>query len=213
MINCKKCNKEFEPVKGLLNFCSLACRNSREQTLEIRIKKSESAKINHKNPIKGKFGKNNPKWIPRVFTKCLMCEKDIEHPISKERKYHNECWLKNSGGYRQGSSRGKCGRYKGYWCDSSYELVWVIYQLDHCIPFERNKQRFEYIWNNKKHEYIPDFIQNDTIIEIKGFLTLQVEEKIKSVPGLKVLFKKDLSKEFEYVKNKYGKDFIKLYEK
>lgn len=27
------------------------------------------------------------------------------------------------GGYRKGSGRGKKGRYKGYWCDSSWELA------------------------------------------------------------------------------------------
>lgn len=45
---CKKCQKEFTPQKGLLNFCSLSCRNSREQTDEIRIKKSQSAKNSDK---------------------------------------------------------------------------------------------------------------------------------------------------------------------
>lgn len=45
---CKKCEKEFSPSKGLLNYCSLSCRNSREQTDEIRIKKSESAKKSEK---------------------------------------------------------------------------------------------------------------------------------------------------------------------
>src|SRR5713226_6636200 len=37
------------------------------------------------------------------------------------------------GGYERGSGRGKKGRYRGYWCDSTYELVFVIYTLDHEI--------------------------------------------------------------------------------
>ena len=40
----------------------------------------------------------------------------------------------------------------------------------------------------------------------------QVEEKMKSVPNLKILFKKDLEKEFQYVENRYGKNFVDLYE-
>jgi hypothetical protein len=42
------------------------------------------------------------------------------------------------GQYREGSGRGKKGRYKGHWYDSSYELAFVIYALDHGFWFERN---------------------------------------------------------------------------
>ena len=51
MKNCKKCNKEFEPQKGLLNYCSLTCRNSRIQTEENNKKRSEKLK---KEKIKSK---------------------------------------------------------------------------------------------------------------------------------------------------------------
>jgi Zn finger protein HypA/HybF involved in hydrogenase expression len=44
MNKCKKCGKEFEPVKGLVNYCSLECRNSRSWSEEDKNKKSESAK-------------------------------------------------------------------------------------------------------------------------------------------------------------------------
>ena len=45
---------------------------------------------------------------------------------------------KLAGGYRRGSGRGKKGWYKGYWCDSSWELAWVIYSLEHGVEFTRN---------------------------------------------------------------------------
>lgn len=48
MNNCKKCNKEFEPKKGLINYCSMECRNSREWSDEDKFKKSESAKKSEK---------------------------------------------------------------------------------------------------------------------------------------------------------------------
>lgn len=38
MKKCKKCGSEFEPQKGLISFCSLSCRNSRERTEEIKKK-------------------------------------------------------------------------------------------------------------------------------------------------------------------------------
>lgn len=40
----KKCNKEFESQKGLINYCSLVCRNSRNWTEADKLKKSISAK-------------------------------------------------------------------------------------------------------------------------------------------------------------------------
>lgn len=29
MVECKKCKSLFIPIKGLINYCSLSCRNSR----------------------------------------------------------------------------------------------------------------------------------------------------------------------------------------
>tara|TARA_R110000751_G_scaffold12517_1_gene42944 strand:- start:90 stop:839 length:750 start_codon:yes stop_codon:yes gene_type:complete len=38
--SCNKCGTNFTPAKGLLNFCSLSCRNSREFSAEAKLKKS-----------------------------------------------------------------------------------------------------------------------------------------------------------------------------
>ena len=58
------------------------------------------------------------------------------------------------------SGRGKKGRYKGFWCDSTYELAFVIYCLDHNIPIQRNHKYYEYQYMNKTRRYYPDFIVN-----------------------------------------------------
>lgn len=44
MKKCKKCSEHFEPIKGLKNYCSISCRNSRNWTEEDKLKKSESNK-------------------------------------------------------------------------------------------------------------------------------------------------------------------------
>lgn len=41
---CKKCNSRFLVKLGLLNFCSLQCRNSRSWSILDKQKKSESAR-------------------------------------------------------------------------------------------------------------------------------------------------------------------------
>lgn len=95
----------------------------------------------------------------------------------------------------------------------SYNFI-VIYNLEHNIKFERNKNGFEYNYENKTYKYYPDFILDDgTYIEIKNFLTKQEEEKINQFKyKLKILFKKDIQYMFDYVIDKYGKNFIQIYE-
>jgi len=119
----------------------------------------------------------------------------------------------NQGGYRKGSGRGKSGTYKGYYCDSSWELAYVIYNIEHNIDFERNTEKFKYIFNNEKRYYIPDFIVNDEYVEIKGYMTEQWEQKLKQFDKpIKVIYKDDIKLYLAYVEDKYGKDFISMYE-
>lgn len=51
MNKCKKCERDFNPVKGLINFCSLECRNSRSWSDDDKRKKSISAKSSEKLKI------------------------------------------------------------------------------------------------------------------------------------------------------------------
>lgn len=199
-IVCEKCEKKFKS-KRKIRFCSNSCR----------------ASVINK-------GRKPSNYIEGKIRNCLTCGKKLHHQTKTgfcKEHYRTDEYKKNmsktlvgkTGGYRKNGGVGKSGWYKGYWCDSSYELVFVIYNLEHNVEFSRNKKGFEYIYENKTYKYYPDFVLNDTFIEIKGWLDKKNEEKINQFKGnLKVLFKKDLKKEFEYVINKYGVDFIKLYE-
>lgn len=121
-----------------------------------------------------------------------------------------------SGGYREGSGRSKSGYYKGVYCGSTYELCWVIYQLDHNIKFSRFPGKLEL--NGVK--YYPDFLLNDgkTIVETKGYEAQESVDKKTRVAesfGYKVnvLRKNDLQKEFNWVKQNYQyKEVFELYD-
>lgn len=117
-------------------------------------------------------------------------------------------------GYKPGSGRGKKGWYKGYWCDSSWELAYVIYNLEHNIKFIRNKEGFEYEFENKKYKYYPDFILEDgTYVEIKGFLDKKNKTKIESFnKKIIIIDKTKINQYLNYVIKKYGKEYINLYE-
>lgn len=139
-------------------------------------------------------------------------DKDSE----EKRKQKISNTMKNnhkSGGYRMNSGRGKKGWYKGIFCDSSWELAFVIWNIENNKSIERCKEKREYIFKGEKHIYIPDFIVEDEVIEIKGYSSKQWEEKIKQNPDVKVLYKNDIEPYLNYVISKYGKNFISLYEK
>ena len=63
MKRCNKCNSEFEPSKGLINFCSIICKNGRIWTEEDKIKKSEIAKNSEKVRLTNKINGNRRKKI------------------------------------------------------------------------------------------------------------------------------------------------------
>ena len=73
------------------------------------------------------------------------------------------------GGYKERCGRGKNGWYKGIWCDSSWELAFVIYHLEHNLYIERCHDIRTYEYNGKTYKYFPDFITDDGIVEIKGY--------------------------------------------
>jgi len=141
--------------------------------------------------------------------------KDLEE---KRKRKISETMKKNKrGGYRKGSGRGKQGYYKGIWCDSSWELAWVIYHLEHRIKFRRNRDRFKYFYDEEEHLYTPDFILEDdtSYNEIKNWVSDQVKAKIKYFPKnlkLKIWLKEEMQPILEYVCKKYGDNFIELYD-
>ena len=141
-----------------------------------------------------------------------------EREIERKRKI-SDSMKKNplAGGLRNGSGRGKKGWYKNYFCDSTWELAWVIYNLENGIIFRRNYESFEYKFDGKIKKYYPDFIIDDVYYEIKGRrnykdLDEQTKEKIEQFKGnLTVLFQNEMKQYLDYSILKYGKDFYKLY--
>ena len=119
------------------------------------------------------------------------------------------------GGYREGSGRSKSGYDRGIYCGSTYELCWVIYNLDHGIEFSRFPGKLE----KDGVSYYPDFLIGDmTIVETKGYeSTTSVDRKTKVAESFGytviVLRKDDLQYAFSYVAEKYKtKRFYELYD-
>ena len=213
---CPKCGIEYSQItvqssidkNRIKKFCSRSCANTHIHT-EESIQKISNSLIGKPSKYKGK------ERILRENRICPVCGKIFQATPKQKKKYCNaKCGFKNNGGFRKNSgSRGSKGWYKGYWCDSSWELAFVIYHLDHKIPFIRNKQAFEYEFEGKTHKYYPDFIYEDgTYVEIKGCVTQGTLEKIKQFPyKIRLLNKSNIKNILFYCKKFYGEDFIKFY--
>ena len=137
----------------------------------------------------------------------------VSHPQSDSSKKKISSKMKISGGgYRKGSGRGKQGRYQGIWCDSSWELAYLVYCLDHGVSIERNQERFEYHYGDSVHKYIPDFKVEGSYVEIKGYETDKDLAKYAAVPDLTVIKAPEIYQYIEYVVSIYGENFLELYD-
>lgn len=106
------------------------------------------------------------------------------------------------------------GFYKGYKCDSVWELAFVVFNLDHNIKFSRNKKGYSYLWYGKKHYYYPDFVMQDgTFVEIKGYQNGKDSRKINNFPyKLKILYYEQMRPYMDYMYSRYGNDPTKIYQ-
>ena len=191
--------------EGIRNYCKTHVRNS-------------SRGMKGKTPWnKGKTSETDER-IAAIATKnkVSMIGKSHQHTEETRAKISKIMKEKGAGGLRHGSGRGRNGWYKGYWCDSSWELAYVIYNLEHGISFSRNRKPFNYTFENNTKRYYPDFLlETGEYVEIKGYYKKQDIAKIEQFPkelSLIVYDKTGIKPYLDYVINKYGKDFCSLYD-
>lgn len=145
---------------------------------------------------------------------CDGLTKDTDERIAKYVKKMKE--NKRSGGYREKSGYGKSGTYKGIFCNSTWELAYLLYCIDNNYDIKRCTKYYTYLGeDNEEHKYYPDFIvNNEEIVEIKGYISDSWKMKLPIVERehIKVLYKDDMQPILEYVINTYGEDFYKLYD-
>lgn len=229
---CKKCNQVMTKYWGTGTYCSASCahghpksQESRDKTRETIIKEQlPRRKVDQEKQYKLKL-----EQYLQSPNKCCICGKEFSYEqrnrqacddcvnilISIKRKKYIE-----EHGYNLNTtvkSRYKYGTYKDISCDSSWELAFVMYHLDHQIPFIRNKSKyFEYEFNGNTHRFYPDFIVDDTYIEIKSRYSDETDAKVASMPAsvnFQILYEQDLQMYFDYVKDTYGEDYYKLYDR
>lgn len=111
------------------------------------------------------------------------------------------------------TSRFYTGYYKGVYCASSYELIFLLYCEEHHIKVERCKYTFKYKYKRKNKIYVPDFYlpESNTIVELKGrggyYNAEVVRRKSKSVKNSNFKFKIIYDKEFNEKYYSWAKKF------
>ena len=215
---CVKCGSIYDRtanIKKKKMFCSQKCANSKIHSDETKQKISESL-------LKRIEDCDKKKNLLRNY-KCSVCDNEFTKIGYIGPKYcSSECrkiMMKSYntlGGYREGSGRSISGYYKGIFCGSTYELVYVIYNLDHNVEFKR----FEGCITDGTLKYFPDFYieHENRIIEIKGYENSEhVKRKCQLAVdkgySIDVLYRDNLEYAFEYVQKVYNTDkYFTLYD-
>lgn len=238
LLKCEMCEKEYEIELHESDFnkgkyrhtCSRHCASiltASKTNIEDKNKKL-SGFYKNKHLENGKWVVNEENYKKFKIETCKYCGKEFiiegktksgklksDHFCSSEckHKFLSELSKKSSfGGYVPNSiKKHKKGNFNGIHCDSSWELAYLVYCIEHNIPIKRCNEKREYTLNGKIHNYYPDFIiNNNQIIEIKGYYDTIAKEKEKQNPDIIVLQKNKLKNVFEYVENKYGKNFWEI---
>ena len=232
--HCEKCGKLMTEKFGSGRFCSKSCANSRVHSNETKEKISQSLMHNENNhysvivndkkyECREDAYNDNPKYcvicgaiIPYKHRNRNTCGETCYHKLLGRKASQN---VANAGGNLNPHPNKNCkyGRYQGIRCDSTYELAFVVYNMDMGRKVSRCKNGFPYSYSGKKHTYYPDFVMDGIIYEIKNYFTPLVDAKAKAVPqdiAYKLILKEEMTPYIEYCRKKYGKCFWEvLYDK
>lgn len=208
---CPKCGNSFDPYSkhGAKKFCSRKCANSKTRSQEVKdkirstLKGRPSPKKGIKiGPKKEKIAKQCPICHNYFYTTRITCSRECFKIRATQNALKQE---KHGGGHK--------GRYKGFLCDSTYELAFVVWHLDHNIPISRCHNVYDYIYEGKLCKYKPDFVVDNVEIEIKGFMSQRAQAKCDQNPHIFVVDKTSIQGFINYVKVTYNiKDLRDLYE-
>jgi hypothetical protein len=210
-VQCCGCRKPFSRIKNLKKekkFCSRSCASRRPASLNRKKKVSET--------YRNKFKDVRLKLETIITANCVRCQNQFERKIHSTTKYcSTDCRVisyKSCGGYRKGSGRSKHGWYENVHFDSTYELAFWLENRNNGL--QRSYKRFPF----RSGYYVPDFIQGNKYIEVKGYLTQVSIDKIEAVKKLGIEIELVCKEIIIPLIDKYKKQFnvkclLELYDK
>ena len=121
--------------------------------------------------------------------------------------------------------------YDNEYFDSSWELALWIYAKDHNEGIERCPTTIQWFFENKKHEYYPDFLYKNELIEVKGeqFFKengdlynpfdrsldkiMKAKQQCMLENSVKIFRLKDIQPILDYVEKTYTIEYLDLFKK
>lgn len=226
--NCLICQKETINPKFCGSSCAAKYNNVRKpkRTTESKLKTSLTLKKTIlEQKVNGTYQGNKNKNrvykhkistnIKTIKTKSIIQRFCVQCNNQLPRNYYNKTCSRKCFSEAQSKraikqlkkGRGRQGYYKGIYCNSIYELVFVIYNLDLNKNIKRCVNTYFYKYKNLLKRYTPDFIIENQIYEIKGWHTFLVDIKLQAAEKqgavIKLLYEKDLEQMFNYVVRTY----------
>lgn len=167
-----------------------------------------------------RYGVENPLLATstRNHNKQVMLEKyNVSSPFAlpEVQQKSKETRLKKYGasmGYNKSPYN-----YNNMIFDSSWELAFYIYAIDHNYNIIREPIELPYIVNNKEYHYFPDFLVNGTLYEIKSqywidkqYASFGGKEKFECIKNNNVIIisNKEIIKYLDYISNTYSKNYL-----
>ena len=191
-------------------FCKKICKNANSQRNHSRLcKKNPNCQTTYLIKHRGSYKRSNlflkakeqglpkPKRSPETLKKLSEANKkrspELRQKIAKSVSKTVTRKVKE-GKWHTSLAKKMHYNYKGCDLHGTWELKYVQWLDSQNISWIRCKERFEYIFENKKRFYTPDFYlpNKNLYIEIKGFKTKKDDAKWLHFPKkLKVLMKQD----------------------
>ena len=238
---CPECGKQcnfIDITKGYHTYCSVSCQSkasnrNRECFLATEVGKQKIREtllkrydVDHSSKIPGINDKRNKTHLEKTGY-------DLYHDpniIQKRKENTNNRWINYElkTGYKHPnynpevlSKMNRKYRYNNVYFDSSWEIAYYIYLIDHNIDFQFHVNSFEYEFENKTYKYYPDFLINEQFIEIKGkhLLNWMKQNNTKDNAkyncmlehNVKIISDEEIKPILDYINEKYGKDYLKQF--
>ena len=118
-------------------------------------------------------------YVSEIYEDSIFELTNIENPDHKIKMPYSDFILERFI-HLDSPGRRSCIHDNNIIFDSSYELVFYVYAIEHGSSIVREPFRLEYATNDgTKHYYVPDFICDGVLIEIKGEHLLDENKKLK----------------------------------
>lgn len=207
MYICKHCGKECKNLNSLKQH-EIRCKENPDRIHMVsnfikyneKVRNGEIEKINKNHFTKAKkLGLPIPTVSEETRLKISKAGKGRKHTELSKQKISNgiqRVVRENPDSYSASNVNGRVKKveYNGILLDSSWEVEVAKYLDSNNIKWERPKIGLEYIWENKKRIYYPDFYlpQYNMYIEVKGYERERDRCKWESLHNLIVIKKKEI---------------------